>query len=133
MKYGDGALVGNAGMNKHYDDFKTFIQNEKQKESFINEMSLIFNQKRKLGLIPSLSENENNNIILNYCNDIDLMFLIANHDPDSTKLYSELKSMPGKAQYIVSNYMGYALYKDSVQKHSEFFHKLLLKHENKNS
>jgi hypothetical protein len=52
MKYGDGALSGTAGMKKHYDDFVSFVSNERVLNDFKNEMLNVFRQKRELGLIP---------------------------------------------------------------------------------
>ena len=115
MKYGDHALSGTAGMMKHWTDFHRFISNPIANANFKNEMLNLFNQKRELGLIPCLSIGKNKNPILKFDDTIELAFLIANHDPESTKLKTELTSLGAiPAKFITSNFMGYGIYNESV-------------------
>jgi hypothetical protein len=122
LKYGDGALSGNAGMNKHLEDFNEFIQDPKVVSDFKKEMLDLFHQKRELGLIPCLSPSENSNPIVQFEEIIELAFIIANHDPDSTKLQSELKDCGAiPVKFITSNFMGYGIYNESIFYLPEFF------------
>lgn len=121
MKYGDGALSGIAGMKKHEDDFLRFISNSTDLNEFKKEMLCLFKQKRELGLIPCLSNSNNSNEIIEFADDVELTFLIANHDPASRKLTEELSSLENlKASFIASNFMGYGIYNHSVYKLSQF-------------
>ena len=124
MKYGDRALSGTAGMKKHLDDFNLFISDSSAVLDFKSEMISIFSQKRELGLIPCLSSEENSNPIKEFADDIELAFIIANHDPASTKLKTELSSCGAiSAKFITSNFMGYGIYKESIFDIKEFYNK----------
>lgn len=114
MKYGDAALTGSSGIKKHYDDINRF-RTSPAFTIFYDEMLVLFDQKRKLGLIPSLSYSVNHNIVTKFKDDVDLIFLIANHKPAKSKLHSELKGLTHKnIKYISSNYLGYGLYKKNL-------------------
>ena len=111
-------------MKKHYDDFVSFISNESVLNDFKNEMLNVLRQKRELGLIPCLSSTENSNPIVQFADTIELAFLIANHDPASTKLKTELSDCGDiSAKFITSNFMGYGIYKESIFDIEEFYKK----------
>jgi hypothetical protein len=115
MKYGDNSISGTAGMKEHWKDFNLFISNSSSVDIFKDEMLSVFNQKRELGLIPCLTMPNNSNQIKQFADDIDFAFLIANHDPESSKLnteISELKITPIKI--LASNLMGYGIYNDNI-------------------
>lgn len=115
MKYGDGALTGSSGMKKHCDDFNNFTSNTTTLSNFKSEMLSLLKQKRKLGLIPCLSENNNKNEIIEFDNSIELIFLITNHDPASSVLKTEINALTtSKIKFITSNFMGYGLYNQNV-------------------
>lgn len=115
MKYGDSALTGSSGIKKHCDDFNSFTSNTTVLSNFKSEMLGLLKQKRELGLIPCLSEKGNNNEIIEFDNSIDLIFLIANHDPESTILKTEMAGLINhKIKFITSNFMGYGLYNQSI-------------------
>ncbi len=121
MKYGDGALSGNAGMKKHEKDFLKFISNMTNLNEFKKEMLSLFKQKRELGVIPCLSNSYNSNEIKEFADDVELSFLIANHDPASQKLTKELSSLdPYDSSFIISNFMGYGIYKHCVYNSLQF-------------
>ena len=121
MKYGDGALTGIAGMNKHWNDFNLFIKSSAFAK-FEKEMLGMFSQKRELGLIPCLSSSKNSNPITQFDETIELAFLIVNHDPASTKLKKELSACGSiSAKFITSNFMGYGIYQESIFNLAEFY------------
>ena len=121
MKYGDGALTGSAGMKKHCDDFNTFISNTTCQNDFKTEMLTLFRQKRLLGLIPCLSVSGNNNDVQVFNDEIEMLFLISNHDPASSILQSELTGLVNeKVKFITSNFMGYGLYNQNTFDFSQF-------------
>lgn len=115
MKYGDGALSGKAGMVKHLDDFKSFILNPLTIQNFKREMLEVFKQKRRLGLIPCLSESSNKNEVIGFDEEINFSFLLANHDPASIKLKQQIESSSDFfASFIIANFSGYGLYKNNI-------------------
>ncbi len=93
MKFGDGAIKGSAGIIKHIKDFNDFIANPQTVTEFKEEMLGAFKQKRQLGLIPCLSDVENSNVVTQFDDEIELVFLIANHDPAKSVLQTELNSL----------------------------------------
>jgi len=115
MKYGDGALTGSSGMKKHCDDFNSFTSNMTSLSKFKSEMLGLLKQKRELGLIPCLSKDGNKNEIIEFDNSIELIFLLANHDPASSILQTELTGLTNqKIKFITSNFMGYGLYNQNI-------------------
>lgn len=127
MKYGDGALTGKAGMNKHLNDFTIFIKNSKLVSNFKAEMLNIFRQKRSLGLIPCLSATNNSNNVLEFDKEIELAFLLSNHDPASKKLKREITSISKDyVKFIVANFMGYGIYNENIYDKNTFLRKFLI-------
>jgi len=121
MKYGDRAVSGNSGMKKHLDDFSTFISDKSSVNNFKDEMLEVFRQKRNLGLIPCLSASRNNNEVVDFDENIDFVFVIANHDPASKKLKREIELCRDfYASFITSNFIGYALFKNCVYNCKDF-------------
>jgi len=121
MKYGDGALNNTAGMKKHLNDYNNFISNKESVNEFKKEMIEAFEQKRKFGLIPCLSDKENNNEVVDFDEKIEFVFLIANHDPASKVLYNVMNGITdSKAKFIVSNFYGYGLYKTNLYSCADF-------------
>ena len=126
MKYGDHALSGGAGMKKHWVDFHRFTTNPLAIANFKKEMLDLFSQKRELGLIPCLSSTQNKNPIAKFHDTIELAFLITNHDPDSTKLKTELFSLGNiPVKLIASTFMGYGIFNQSVYDLNGFTTKFL--------
>ena len=121
MKYGDGAFKGTAGIHKHISDFETFNSKTNEIQKFKKEMLGVLKQKRQLGLIPSLSQEGNSNHVTQFADEIEMMFLIANHDPASTILQSELSGLKNqKIKFVTSNFMGYGLFLENVFNYDSF-------------
>lgn len=125
MKYGDGAMTGNAGIIKHFKDMDLFAQNGKL-AMLAQEAETQFNQLYQLGLVKGINkpiqidmENEKPEYLL----------LPANHKPASTVLKRELtealRLYPDVAKnYSIkiaqSCYMGYGLYSEQMISIGEF-------------
>jgi hypothetical protein len=124
MKYGDGALNGSSGMLKHRIDFDAFTSDPAVVSAFKDEMLKILEQKRALRLIPPLQKIEgkgNGNSIKEFAEGLELVFLIANHDPESSGLQTELCTMKdSKAKFIASNFCGYGLFQQNVFDMNQF-------------
>lgn len=117
MKYGDGALGGSAGLKKHLEDFGTLVKNG-ELDDFCADYSNVFNQKCALGLIPG---KESARIKITQ-RDIELIFLIANHDPDKTGLAAIVAEIadvtmeyPYPIRFAYASMMGYCLYADQMK------------------
>ena len=132
MKYGDDAYDESAGLEKHLCDFDTFVRGVEM-DAFCADMAKMFRQKCKLGLIPDMAEKKHDILISK--EDMELIFLIANHDPDKTKLgtvvdrIAELareREYPFTIKFATASMMGYCLYADqmkSLEEMQEFLNK----------
>ena len=85
-------------------------------------MAKVFRQKCELGLISDMAEKKHHITISE--ENIELIFLIANHDPDKTRLRAAVEQManlvahqpyPFAIKFAASSMMGYALYADPMK------------------
>ena len=116
MKYGDDALDDKAGIESHLNDFNSFVKSVDLK-AFCNDQSKIFRQKCELGLIPDMQKMPYN-IDIQRTN-MEIIFLLANHDPDSTILKRIVSSInPDDYKFTIkfslASMMGYGLYDDNM-------------------
>lgn len=112
-KYGDKAIVGGSSIHAHVVDINKFLGEPHNLQAMKNEMKVIFNQKRGLGL-------------LNCRNDLDgfsdeppmLLLLLANHDPGKSRMREQLRSLPesphAEIRIASSCLMGYGLYDPAI-------------------
>lgn len=89
IKYGDDAVSGKAGIKKHIKDYITFRKKKDEMKQLADDMANVFKQKRTLGLIPIYDEKKLSSVTLDPDN-VEFIFIFANHDPDKTKLFSEI-------------------------------------------
>lgn len=139
VKYGDNAVGGSAGIKKHLDDLKSFIDDKEKLKEFKEDMEQVFKQKCKLGLIDGLSENLTNqlndksnqkqvNIRLSD-DEPEVIFIFVNHDPESKKINNILSDInisdyPFKILAAQSSFMGYGLYMDNMIEIKDFINML---------
>ncbi len=127
VKYGDNAVNGSAGINKHLDDLKSFINNKEMLNEFKKDMEQVFEQKCNLGLIDGL---QNHQFKVELSNDEpEVIFIFANHDPDSKRLNNILSEInisdyPFKILIAQSSFMGYGLYIDNMIDIKDFINML---------
>jgi len=109
----DNTLTGNAGLKKHIEDMNRFLSERGNLSSIKDEMKTVFNQKWDLGLINNKKPIESFND-----NKPEYILALVNHDPDSTILKRELKTLPPcphmDIKVAVSNFMGYGLYDQNI-------------------
>lgn len=114
MKYCDGALTGKAGLKEHLKDMNDFLSNQNRLGSLKIEMKNVFNQMRRLKLINNQKD------IAQFNEDKpEYIFILANHDPASSVLKSELEDLPAdypnlELKFAISNFMGYGLYRQNI-------------------
>jgi len=127
LKTGDGALKGDAGLLEHYRQWEEFFADPCQLNNFKQEMLNVLKQKRDLGLIPALENNPNE--IVRVADRIDVVFLLANHDPASSKLVGavddilrEQKKNPSNIiiKFGVANFLGFGLYSQNILSVEDF-------------
>lgn len=121
MKYGDDALDGSAGLVAHLNDVQAFVDGAAMHQ-FCADMAKVFWQKCELGLISDMAEKKHHITISE--ENIELIFLIANHDPDKTRLRAAVEQManlvahqpyPFAIKFAASSMMGYALYAEPMK------------------
>ena len=120
VKYGDGALKNNAGVDKHLEDFKKFLSNKENFKNFCEDMTEVFKQKCELGLIDGIQPHQLKNFEITV-NNPEVIFIFANHDPDSQVLNtiiqdSKNQEYPFPIMIANSSNMGYCLYSDRMDK-----------------
>lgn len=113
VKYADDALTGKAGLADHLRDIKSYVAASGNLEGIAEEMKTVFNQKRRLGLVDNQKDIESFDL-----DRVELMFALANHDPESRKLVRELARLHSTPQvevtFATANFMGYGLYLDGI-------------------
>lgn len=123
VKYGDGALCGNAGIQKHIADLQEFLDNKAQIADFCEDMSQVFRQKCELGLVKGLVEKQYSVSISP--KDVELILVFANHDPDSSILNRELTAVKEQnysfpIKIAQASMMGYGLYANQLRDITSF-------------
>lgn len=121
MKYGDGSLGGESGIMEHLQDFMNFRQTA-DISTICADYAEVFRQKCDLGLIPDLADLPHDIVIQS--EDVDLIFLLANHDPAKSKLTTIVNALDS-AQYpfvkfAFASMMGYGLYDEMMYSIEEF-------------
>ena len=92
VKYGDGAISsdnGAAGISKHIDDYIALRKKPEIISDIATDMAQVFKKKHTLGLVTSYAD-KNLDITIDD-NEVEFVFILANHDPDKTKIKSELR------------------------------------------
>ena len=112
VKYGDGALVHASGIKSHIKHINAFLSDVERVQSFKEDMVEVFNQKRDLGLIRCERD------LVSFSDDGKIrpliLLVLANHDPEKTKLGKVLEALPESpmADLYIANgsFMGYGLW-----------------------
>lgn len=123
MKYGDDALNGNAGLLKHLQDIDVLISNDGKYKALLETMEMQFNQLDQLGLMTFNRVANWANIKLATNVKPEVIFILANHNPRSSKLHSILSNPEIEAydhssnfdlRFYVASFAGYALHADCM-------------------
>lgn len=115
MKYGDGALKGAAGLCNHIQDIDDFLCRESDLKCFKEDMVRVFNQKRRLGLMPGCKKD-----LKSFGGGKPILLLVlANHDPGSSTLSKVLckdliKCSKADLRIATASFFGYGLYDEGV-------------------
>ncbi len=123
MKYADSALDGSAGLLKHLKDFDDFISNSHHYNELLHNMDSQFDQLDQLGLLKFNKGKSNAKVRLDDSEKPEVIFILANHNPRSTKLrsilndpqidtYNQLQHFD--LRFYVSSFAGYALHADCM-------------------
>ena len=129
MKYGDGALSGNAGVLKHLQDIDALISDKGKYNALVETMEMQFNQLDDLGLLDFNKIANWTRIELDFNAKPEIIFLFANHNPRSSRLGAIMNDPEIEAyshspnfdlKFYVSSFAGYALHADCMVTLSQF-------------
>ncbi|CAE6724056.1 hypothetical protein [Candidatus Nitrotoga fabula] len=113
MKYGDRAIGGKSGLIDHLEDIAEFFEDKEKFKPFLSEVESMFKQLRDLGLIR-FGTAGNENVVKLAQEDLEVIFLLANHNPRSVSLMSELNNIivPKNIdlRFFVSSFAGYGMH-----------------------
>ena len=119
MKHGDGALDGDSGLRDHIENVNEYLGTPGKVQGLKNDMVCVFNQKLKLGIMDCGKDLES------FCDTPPILLLVlANHDPDKSKLRVVLDTLPecpnADLRIATASFFGYGLYDQGVHTVEEF-------------
>ena len=116
MKYGDGALGGEAGLCNHIQDIDRFLRRKSDLKRFKEDMVRVFNQKRRLGLMPGCKKD-----LKSFGDGKPILLLVlANHDPGKSTLckvlgdLGRLECSKADLRIATASFFGYGLYDEGI-------------------
>jgi len=129
MKYGDNALAGDAGILKHLKDIESFMSDRKRYNALLATMESQFNQLKQLGLLRFNAAKNAEDVKLKAAEKPEVIFILANHNPRSTKL-KKMLTQPAIMKYSQSNFFdlkffiaafsGYGMHADNMYSLDDF-------------
>jgi hypothetical protein len=129
MKYADGALGGSAGLLKHLNDIDGFIGNSSHYNELLLTMENQFSQLDQLGLLKFNKGKLKATIALDANDKPEVILILANHNPRSTKLNAIFSGPQFDAfaqsqrfdfRFYVASFAGYGLHADCILTLSQF-------------
>lgn len=113
VKYGDGALDGDAGVHAHVRGVNDFFANPARAAALKSEMVEVFAQKRALQLVDCGKD------LAGFSDEPPVLLLVfANHDPGKTRLRELLATLPPspnlEVRVAMSGLVGYGLYDPGI-------------------
>jgi hypothetical protein len=129
MKYGDDALGGSAGLLKHLQDIDALIQDSNRYADLLQMMESQFNQLDQLGLLKFNRSTNGTKVKLDTREKPEVVFILANHNPRSTKLKTILsdpeievyeKSERFDLKFFVASFAGYGIHTQCMLTLAEF-------------
>lgn len=130
MKYGDGALEGGAGLLKHLQDIDCLISDSRRYRGLLSTMEAQFNQLDELGLLSFNRSITGTKVKLNVNDKPEVIFILANHNPRSSKLETILKNPEidtyGRStrfdlRFYAASFAGYGLHADCMLTLPQFY------------
>lgn len=129
MKYGDDALSGNAGLIKHLQDIDKLLTDTERYSSLLKTMNSQFSQLDALELLKFKHPADGCQVNLTTESNPEVLFVLANHNPRSTKLKQILddpvfikyaQSSRFDLKFFVAKFAGYGFHEDCMISLAEF-------------
>ena len=133
MKYGDSAIAGKAGLIKHLKDINAFLSDKQKHKELLQTIEAQFEQLAGLGLIRHKECATGSKIQLNKYPKPQFIFLLANHNPRSSRLKTLLKDPEVRnhaasklfdLRFFVSSDAGYGMYTDRMLNYRRYLKRL---------
>ncbi len=126
LKFGDGSLGDAAGIEKHLQDLNAVLSNQNKVTGLAQNMTEVFRQKCRLGLIDGLQEKQYDITITP--ENPEVLFIFAEHDPDKSELGRILSNIHPEdyafpIHIAASSAVGYGLFANRFLTISEFLSK----------
>lgn len=131
MKYGDNALGGAAGLLKHLQDIDAFLSDVDRYGSLLRTMMTQFEQLDELNLLQFEHPTKGFEMRLTKECKPEVIFVLANHNPRSTKLKTILDDPRVKEyaqsscfdlKFFVASFAGYGFHADCMLPLSDIQH-----------
>lgn len=129
MKYGDGALGGDAGLLKHLQDMDSLITHKANYANMVHVIENQFNQLDHLGLLKFNKGEGFSKVTLDPNEKPEVIFILANHNPRATALKTILDTPEiaayGESQhfdlkFFVASFAGYGMHAKCMLNLAEF-------------
>lgn len=126
MKYGDGALGGVAGIEKHFRDMAAFLKDDTAREGIYQEIESMLTQKQQLDLFDGINafknRGEDPTVGLDRESKPYYILILANTNPRSKRLENALVAAGSdslvklkevaEVRFAKAFFMGYGLYEE---------------------
>lgn len=129
MKYGDDSLGGSSGLVKHLEDVNALVNDRSKYTALIETMESQINQLDDLGQLKFTHAKQGTKVKLSVNDKPEFIFLLANHNPRSSKLTTLLddpiflshdKNDHFDLRFFVSTFAGYGMHSDCMYTLNEF-------------
>lgn len=121
MKYGGNALEGSAGIAQHLDDLKNLFRddNEKKRTDLLNTLEIQLEQLDDLGLFKFNRSESVEKLLIDRGSAVEVVLLLANINPASTKLQRILKDIPSTGlpfslRFFAASFAGYGMHRANM-------------------
>ena len=121
VKWCDGALKGDAGVVSHVTKMaNAHAQKRLDFAAVASEALSLFKQRVQLGFINCDMKEEQFQLVSDAQSEVDFLFLIADHDPDSSVLKTELQTVaamtgiPFDVKVALASPMGFGLFTQKI-------------------
>jgi hypothetical protein len=114
MKYGDNALENDSGLIEHFEQMRDFMIKDNLRTEMLQAIETRFNQLDRLELFNYNKGTSNAKIFFSAKYNPELIFVLANHNPRSTKLSDILSKFEAckippqlDVKFFVASFAGY--------------------------
>jgi hypothetical protein len=128
MKYGNQALTGTSGLREHLDQMRSLMENADTWNNVVQGLQSQLDQLVQLDLLRFNHSSRNDSLRIDQSAKPELVFVLANYNPASTKLLTFLEQVDQALvqhtkfdlRFHASCFSGYGMYRASMLTFGEF-------------